>query len=92
MTEVGGVCTAQRKGHKPGSCGKVTFNAKLKMIDINSGKTLGPNQEGEMCVKTDTLMNGYYNNAKATRETIDSESNNTFCCYVRYNCTQLLLF
>ncbi|MCL7045889.1 hypothetical protein MKW94_022808 [Papaver nudicaule] len=58
---------------KPGSCGTVVRNAELKVIDIETGLTLGYNQSGEICVRGPQIMKGYLNNADATASTIDAE-------------------
>ncbi|XP_044258783.1 4-coumarate--CoA ligase 1-like [Tribolium madens] len=42
------------------SCGKVAIGVSLKLVDIETNKTLGPNQKGEFRVKTPFMMNGYY--------------------------------
>lgn len=42
-------------------------------MDIVTRKKLGPNQEGEICVKGPVVMKGYAGDEKATRETIDDE-------------------
>nr|CAH7737271.1 unnamed protein product [Callosobruchus chinensis] len=34
---------------------------KYKLVDPETGKSLGPNQQGEFRVKKKTMMNGYYN-------------------------------
>jgi len=36
---------------KIGSCGNAIANTFVKVIDIESGKPLGPNLKGEVCVK-----------------------------------------
>ena len=45
----------------------------FQVIDISTGRHLGPNQEGELCVKTDYLMLGYLNNTEATARTLDAD-------------------
>ena len=36
---------------KVGSCGVLLPNTEAKIVDLESGKPLGPNQRGELCVK-----------------------------------------
>ncbi|XP_055587002.1 uncharacterized protein LOC129739546 [Uranotaenia lowii] len=63
----------QRSSGKAGSVGKVAKTNWVKIIDVNSGKTLGPNQVGEICVKGPMVMKGYLKNDKETRSMIDQD-------------------
>ena len=36
---------------KIGSCGVLLPNTEAKIVDLESGKSLGPNEKGELCVK-----------------------------------------
>ena len=36
---------------KIGSCGVLIPNTEGKIVDLDSGEALGPNQTGELCVK-----------------------------------------
>lgn len=56
-----------------GSVGTLRAGVWGKVIDMETGKALGPNQRGEMCFKGSCIMKGYINNKKATRETIDAD-------------------
>jgi len=74
MTEAGGciiapICDA----NKIGSCGQPISRSLAKVVDINTGEALGPNEEGELCIYGPNVMKGYYKNEKATRDTIDSD-------------------
>ena len=40
-----------REGWKIGSCGVVFPNTEAKIVDLESGNALGPNQRGELCIK-----------------------------------------
>ncbi|XP_037042998.1 luciferin 4-monooxygenase-like [Bradysia coprophila] len=57
---------------KPGSVGEVNTGVSAKVVDDN-GKTLGPNQKGELCFKGSLMMLGYINDESATKATIDEE-------------------
>lgn len=63
----------QCSNHKNGSCGTVLQNVQLKVVDSENGKVLGPNNLGELWIKTPTLMNGYYRNPEVTESTVDKE-------------------
>lgn len=54
--------------------GKPLPGVEVKIIDINdNGKTLGPNQQGELCCRGHNVMLGYYKNPEATAKTIDKD-------------------
>ncbi|XP_036138313.1 4-coumarate--CoA ligase 1 [Monomorium pharaonis] len=72
MTEVG-LITTQLPHHKNGSCGTITKNMQMKVVDPESGKVLGPNQSGEIWIKSAVIMNGYYRNPEVTKSVIDEE-------------------
>ena len=55
--------------HKLGSSGKVVKNLELKIIDFNSNE-LPIGESGEIICKGENVMAGYWNNDKATKETI----------------------
>ncbi|XP_057450180.1 4-coumarate--CoA ligase 2 [Lotus japonicus] len=58
---------------KSGSCGTVVRNAELKVLDPETGCSLGYNQPGEICIRGQQIMKGYLNDEKATATTIDAE-------------------
>ncbi|XP_066989331.1 probable 4-coumarate--CoA ligase 3 [Macrobrachium rosenbergii] len=53
---------------KIGSCGPLLPNVKAKIVDNNTGKVLGPGEDGELCVKSPSLMLGYHERPEATAE------------------------
>ncbi|XP_052158576.1 4-coumarate--CoA ligase 4 [Oryza glaberrima] len=77
MTEAGPVlamCLAFAKEPfevKSGSCGTVVRNAELKIVDPDTGATLGRNQSGEICIRGEQIMKGYLNDPESTKNTID---------------------
>ncbi|XP_012090907.2 4-coumarate--CoA ligase 2 [Jatropha curcas] len=58
---------------KSGSCGTVVRNAELKVIDPETGSSLGYNQRGEICIRGQQIMKGYLDDPEATANTIDVE-------------------
>ncbi|KAI3444148.1 hypothetical protein Pfo_000813 [Paulownia fortunei] len=78
MTEAGvlSMCLGFAKKpykYKPGSCGTVIRNARMKIVDPSTGASLSRNQTGEICIRGDAVMKGYYNDPEATKRTIDKE-------------------
>lgn len=58
---------------KFGSVGVCAPNTECKIIDLETGVPLGPNKEGEICVRGPQIMKGYLNREDATAQTIDAE-------------------
>ncbi len=59
---------------KFGSVGVPAPNTECKIVDLETGKSLGPNKEGELCVRGPQIMKGYLNRPEATAHTIDAEN------------------
>ena len=51
---------------KSGSCGTVVRNAALKIVDPDTGASLGRNQPGEICIRGEQIMKGTTNSALRT--------------------------
>nr|XP_040221442.2 uncharacterized protein LOC120948797 [Anopheles coluzzii] len=62
-----------RMNDKVGSVGKVHKTTYVKVVDLETGCALGPNQTGEICVKGPLVMKGYLHNDRATGEIIDAD-------------------
>ncbi|KAK7391521.1 hypothetical protein VNO78_19937 [Psophocarpus tetragonolobus] len=60
------------KAH-PDSCGKLIPTFCAKVVDIETGKPLPPEKQGELWFKSPTIMKEYLGNLEATNATIDSE-------------------
>ncbi|XP_042231090.1 probable 4-coumarate--CoA ligase 1 [Homarus americanus] len=73
MTEILLTTLVPKGVDKIGTIGKLLPNVTAKVVDLETGKALPANRDGEICVKTPSIMRGYHNNPAATQETIDSE-------------------
>ncbi|XP_064087705.1 uncharacterized protein LOC135202303 isoform X2 [Macrobrachium nipponense] len=73
MTEVLFATAIPYGGERNGSCGKLLPNVTAKVLDTTTGSVLGPNEIGELCIKTPSMMTGYHQNEEATSSTIDAE-------------------
>ena len=58
---------------KLGSGGLLLPNMEAKVLDVESGSELGPNEHGEIIVRGPNIMKGYLNNLEATARTIDQD-------------------
>lgn len=68
-----GVLAQSIEHDKPGGVGTLRAGVWGKVIDPDTGRTLGPNQPGEMCFKGSIIMRGYRGNETATKQTIDPD-------------------
>lgn len=53
--------------------GKPLPECEVKIVDPETGETLGSNQTGEICCKGYNVMKGYYKMPEKTREVIDED-------------------
>ena len=65
----GGITANTEDNRKFGSIGTALPDIEVKIFD-NDGKAMAPGEIGEIVVKGDTVMKGYYNKPAATAETI----------------------
>ncbi|XP_071447608.1 luciferin 4-monooxygenase-like [Hetaerina americana] len=68
-----GVMTSPPGGKKLGSVGCLFPGVQAKVVDLKTGKALGPNKEGELCFQGRIMMKGYINNKEATVNMIDKD-------------------
>ena len=76
LTEVSGashINPAEPDKIKSGSVGPAMANCLTRVVGVESGEDLLPNQQGEIWIKGPFVMHSYLNNAAATAATIDSE-------------------
>lgn len=75
MTEASGATHLNPRAldpEKATSIGPPVPNCEAKVVDIVSGADLGPNKQGEICVRGPNIMRGYLNLPDATAQSIDA--------------------
>ena len=73
MTELSPVSHLTPLGHaKPGSVGVTAPSTETRIVDADSGESLGIDGEGEVWVRGPQVMLGYLHNQEATDATIDA--------------------
>jgi acyl-CoA synthetase (AMP-forming)/AMP-acid ligase II len=60
---------SQRKYGSPG----VAFGNEAKIISVETGETLPPHQRGEIMIRGDNVMKGYYKAAPITAKTLEQD-------------------
>lgn len=74
MTELSPVShVVPQNAPRSGAAGTTAPNTQCRIVDIDNGADLGPDQEGELWIKGPQVMQGYLNNAQATAETITDD-------------------
>ncbi|MCY8180349.1 AMP-binding protein [Bacillus paralicheniformis] len=53
--------------------GKVHPHVEMKIVDPDTGETLGPDEQGELCTRGYLVMKGYYKMDEATKKAIDED-------------------
>ena len=55
------------------SIGAPIPNTEVRVVDVDSGESLGPGEEGELHIRGPQVMRGYLHNPEATAETLDED-------------------
>jgi fatty-acyl-CoA synthase len=55
------------------TCGKPYPGVQLRVVDLETGKTLAPGQRGEVTIRGFSLFEGYYKSPEKTAEAIDAD-------------------
>ena len=55
------------------SVGRAMPGIEVRIVDPDTGKILGPGEQGEVCCRGYNVMKGYYNMPEATAEAIDAD-------------------
>jgi acyl-CoA synthetase (AMP-forming)/AMP-acid ligase II len=63
----------EKKLKRLASIGKPMADVQMKVIDQETGKTLGPNEVGEILAKGPRVMSGYWKDEEKTAKTIDKD-------------------
>ena len=70
LTEASPVISSNTpKVHKLGTSGRIAANLEIKILDTE-GNRCRDGEKGEIVVKGENIMKGYWNNPKATQETL----------------------
>ena len=56
-----------------GSIGPLVPSTNGKIIDVETGKSLGPNEPGELVIKGPQVMMGYFNDIEKTKECLSDD-------------------
>jgi fatty-acyl-CoA synthase len=76
MTETSPVSTQTRRDapleKQVSTVGRVHPYVEVKVIDPDTGRTVGRGETGELCTRGYCVMLGYWNDERATREAIDA--------------------
>jgi len=75
LTETGPVTNLDPPSEEPtyGSVGPLIPNTEAKIVSVETGEELGPNENGEVWLRGPQIMKGYLNNPEATAHTIDAD-------------------
>lgn len=57
----------------PSSVGHCIRNVRVKVVDAESGRGLGPQEEGELWIQGPNVMKGYLNNTEATENCLTQD-------------------
>lgn len=66
-------CAQNDNLHSNGSVGPLQIGTYARVVDVDTGECLGPNQKGELHFKGTCIMKGYIGNRQATSAAVDSD-------------------
>lgn len=78
MTEVSSsACYSKENSYVIGSVGIPLINNSISIFDTDTMEEKMINEEGEICIKTNTMMSGYYNNDEENSKVIKMHEDGT---------------
>src|ERR671915_882471 len=77
QTESSPVITQTRTGdpieRRVSTVGRKLPDVEVKLVDVDTGEEVGPNEQGDLCTRGYHVMKGYYKMPDETEEVIDEE-------------------
>jgi|SaaInl8_200m_RNA_FD_contig_123_20517_length_3151_multi_5_in_0_out_2_1 fatty-acyl-CoA synthase len=77
QTEASPVITQTRPAdsleRRVGTVGRALPNVEVKIVEPETNREVGTNEQGELCTRGYHVMKGYYKNPEATKQAIDGE-------------------
>src|SRR5213083_3070738 len=58
---------------RPGAVGPPLPNTECRVVDVATGRDLGPGEDGEILIRGPQVMQGYLDNPQATAATLDAD-------------------
>ncbi|MBI3648321.1 MAG: AMP-binding protein [Actinobacteria bacterium] len=58
---------------RPGTIGRILPSTEIRVVDVETGADLGPDEDGEILVRGPQVMTGYLNGPEATALTLDRD-------------------
>lgn len=73
LTESSPLAFIEKSGKKYASIGKPASSCRVRLVDLNTQKDIAePQKPGELWLSGPHIMKGYFNNEKATNETLEN--------------------
>jgi fatty acid CoA ligase FadD9 len=70
---VTGVSSDDEARDRHTTVGRPCAQTEVKIVDVDSGQTVAPDVDGELCTRGYLLMTGYFDNPEATAAAIDAD-------------------